>query len=182
MKQALLIIDIQNDYFKGGAMELIGSEEAAEEAALMINHFRNEGKTIVFIQHIASEQASFFRPNTEGVLLHRSVKPQQGERILQKSYPNSFRDTDLNSLLQKEGIDELVICGMMTHMCVDTSTRAAYDLGFNCTLIGNACATKSLTFKEQIVDSRDVQTSYLAAIDGTFAQVMDAKDYILSIK
>lgn len=171
MKQALLIIDIQNDYFNGGAMELVGSKEASHQAALLIETFRQQEKQLIFLQHIASEQASFFRPNSKGVLIHSSVKPLKTEWVIQKSYPNSFRDTELLSLLQKEGIQELIICGMMTHMCVDTTVRAAYDLGFSCILIGEACATKDLEFEGKTVTSKEVQMAYLGAIDGTFAQV-----------
>lgn len=178
MKQVLLIIDIQNDYFKGGAMELAGAEEAALQAAQLMGKFRSEDKPIIFMQHMASEQASFFKPNTLGVNIHQSVAPQQGDMILQKSYPNSFRDTELLALLRKAGIQELIICGMMTHMCVDTTVRAAFDLGFSCKLIGDACATKSLEYDGRSVDSKEVQTSYLAAIDGTFAEVLNTKVFL----
>lgn len=178
MKQALLIIDIQNDYFKGGAMELAGAEEAALQAALLIGKIRRDDQPIIFMQHIASEQASFFKPNTFGVNIHQSVEPQKGDVVLQKSYPNSFRDTELLALLRKGGIQELIICGMMTHMCVDTTVRAAYDLGFSCKLIGDACATKTLEYAGRSVDSKEVQASYLAAIDGTFAEVLNTKVFL----
>jgi len=178
MKQALLIIDIQNDYFQGGAMELAGAEEAAQQAILLIESFRSDEKPIVFMQHIASEEASFFKPHTHGVHIHQSVEPQKGDVVLQKSYPNSFRDTALLTLLRKGGIQELIICGMMTHMCVDTTVRAAYDLGFSCKLIGDACATKTLEYEGRSVDSKEVQASYLAAIDGTFAEVLNTKVFL----
>jgi len=181
MKQALLIIDIQNDYFQGGAMELVGTQEAAHQAALIIDKFREQGKQLIYMQHIASEQASFFRPNTVGVGIHSNIKPLETEMVIQKSYPNSFRDTELLALLQKEGILELVICGMMTHMCVDSTVRAAYDLGFNCKLIGDACATKALEFEGRRVNAEDVQASYLAAIDGTFAEVLSVESFLLGI-
>ena len=177
-KTALLIIDIQNDYFKYGAMELVGAEEAAQNANKIIAEFRKKNMPIVFVQHIASKQASFFRPNTNGVEIYKSIAPMVKEPIFQKNYPNSFRETELLSYLKEQNIHKLVICGMMTHMCVDTSVRAAFDLGFENLLIGDACATKDLEYDGEIVEAKEVQISYLAGLHGTFAQVVSTKEYI----
>lgn len=177
-KTALLIIDIQNDYFKNGDMELVRAEEAAQNAAILLSAFREKKLPILFVQHIASEQASFFRPNTEGVEINKSITPKAEEPIFKKNYPNSFRETELLSYLKKHNISKLVICGMMTHMCVDTTVRAAYDLGFENLMIGDACATKDLEFGGEIVAAKEVQISYLAGIHGTFAQVISTEEYI----
>ena len=178
VKTALLIIDIQNDYFKDGAMELLGAEEAAQNAARLIANFRMKQMPILFVQHIASEQASFFRPNTVGVKINNRISPNAEDSIFQKKYPNSLRETELLSYLKKYHIHKLVICGMMTHMCVDTTVRAAFDLGFENILIGDACATKDLEFGGQKVAAKEVQISYLAGIHGTFAQVISTEEYI----
>ena len=172
MNQALLIIDIQNDYFPGGAMELVGSDAAASKAATLISAFRAKNRPVIHVQHVAVQpNATFFRPGTEGADIHHSVSPQSGEIVVQKNYPNSFRDTSLLQHLRDLKVDSLVIAGMMTHMCVDTTTRAAADLGFNCVLAHDACATRDLMFGDKNVSAEDVQTSYIAAIDGTFASV-----------
>lgn len=92
--------------------------------------------------------------------------------MMVKHFPNSFRDTPLLSHLQTQHIDQLVIAGMMTHMCVDTTVRAAFDLGFTCTLAQDACATRSLTFHGQAVSAQQVQLAYLAALNGLFARVL----------
>ncbi len=179
MSKALLIIDIQNDYFPDGAMELVGSENAAINAKQIINVFRNKFFPVIYIQHISNyDGASFFLPNTKGVEINETVLPLPEEKIIKKNYPNSFRDTELLNYLNQNKIKELIICGMMTHMCVDTSVRAAYDLGFSCTLIGDACATKNLKYKSNEVMAMDVQTAYLAAIDGTFAKVTILNEFI----
>ena len=178
VKTALLIIDIQNDYFKDGAMELLGAEEAAQNAARLIANFRMKQMPILFVQHIASEQASFFRPNTVGVEINNRISPNAEDSIFQKKYPNSLRETELLSYLKKYHIHKLEICGMMTHMCVDTTVRAAFDLGFENILIGDACATKDLEFGGQKVAAKEVQISYLAGIHGTFAQVISTEEYI----
>jgi nicotinamidase-related amidase len=89
-----------------------------------------------------------------------------------KHYPNSFRETILLSELQTRGIKEVTIVGMMTHMCIDTTVRAANDLGFSVTVIAEACATKDLTFGDRTVAAADVQAAYLSALDGSFANVV----------
>ncbi len=178
MSKALLIIDIQNDYFKGGAMELHGSEEASIAAKSIIEKFRADSRLIVFMQHIGNSNSSFFKPNTIGVEIHNSVLPLDNELIITKHFPNSFRDTNLLATLKTQNIKELIICGMMTHMCVDTTVRAAHDLGFDNIVIDDACATKTQEFRSDIVTPVNVQTAYMAAIDGTFAQVINSHDYL----
>ncbi|NQV15967.1 cysteine hydrolase [bacterium] len=179
MNTALLIIDIQNDYFLGGAMELVGALKAAENAQQIIERFRSTGQPLVFIQHIAREsQAAFFLADTDGVKIHENVQPAPDETVIVKHYPNSFRETRLLDFLKENEIMDLVICGMMTHMCVDTTTRAAADLGFNCTLIGDACATLDLEYNNRTVASQDVQTAYLSALNGTLARVLTTQEYL----
>ncbi len=175
MKQALLLIDIQNDYFPGGAMELAGSPEAAAQAAGLLAAFRRRSLPVIHVQHLADRPgATFFLPGTAGAGLHRSVPPLPGEPVFQKHFPNAFRDTPLLRHLREAGITRLVIAGMMTHMCIDTSTRAAADLGFECVLAGDACATRALAFGGTTVPAEQVQAAFLAALDGTFAQVATA--------
>ena len=179
MNKALIIIDIQNDYFHNGSMELVESEQASVNAKAIIDRFREEKLPVIFIQHIANHPgATFFIRSTHGVKIHNNVIPVGNEKVITKHYPNSFRETELLSHLNDNNISDLIICGMMTHMCVDTTVRAAYDLGFNNTLIGDACATKDLAFNSKVVQSHDVQTSFLAALHGTFANVINSNDYL----
>jgi nicotinamidase-related amidase len=173
MKQALVLVDIQNDYFPGGAMELVGSTEVALRAGKLLRLFRQKSLPIIHTRHVATRpEAPFFRPDTPGVAIHASVAPLAGETVLEKHFPNSFRQTPLLEHLQQHGITQLIIAGMMTHMCIDTTTRAAADLGFQCILAHDACATKSLIFGEVTVAAPQVQAAYLAALDGLFARVL----------
>jgi nicotinamidase-related amidase len=177
MTQALLLIDIQNDYFPGGAMELVGSSEAGQKARKLLHAFREAGRPIIHIQHVSTRPgATFFLPGTSGVEIHSSVTPLPGEPVFQKHFPNSFRETPLLNHLWEEGLTELVIAGMMTHMCIDTTTRAAADLGFACRLAHDACATKALTWGGETVAAPQVHTAFLAALDGSFAQVLSVND------
>ncbi|MHB8909701.1 MAG: cysteine hydrolase family protein [Syntrophales bacterium] len=177
MTKALLLIDIQNDYFPGGAMELVNSSLAVVQAGKLLQAFRQRVLPIVHMQHVSvSPGATFFLPDTVGVQIHESVAPVAGETVFQKNYPNSFRETPLLGHLRDRQISELVIAGMMTHMCVDSTTRVAADLGFQCVLAHDACATKALSFDGAAVSAEDVQRAFLAALNGLFARVLSAEE------
>lgn len=177
MNTALLIVDIQNDYFPGGAMELVGSEEAGRAAGRLLQAFRSKGRPVVHVQHISTRPgATFFLPGTRGAGIHDCVAPAQGESLVQKHFPNSFRETPLLELLRERRIGRLVIAGMMTHMCIDTTARAAADLGFECLLAHDGCATRDLSFGGQTVAAQVVHTAFLAALNGAFAKVQSADE------
>ncbi|HBZ67240.1 MAG TPA: cysteine hydrolase [Bacteroidales bacterium] len=179
MKKALILVDIQNDYFENGKMTLSGSNEAGENAHRILEQFRAEGETIIHIRHIAMQPgATFFIPDTKGAEIHACVKPQEHEKVVVKYFPNSFRDTGLLDILKEKNITDLVICGMMTHMCIDATTRAAKDFGFNITLIGDACATMDQEYEGQNVKAEDVQKSFLAALSFFYAGVTTTKKYL----
>lgn len=182
MNTALLLIDIQNDYFEGGAMTLAGSLTAGENARKVLEHFRQQQLPIVHIQHLATRPgASFFVPGTEGCMIHSQVAPLPSEHVAVKHYPNSFRETDLMGYLQSRDIDQLVICGMMTHMCIDATTRAAKDLGYDCILIGDACATKDLEIDGKKTHAQDVHNSFLAALSYYYAAVKTTDDFLSNL-
>jgi nicotinamidase-related amidase len=179
VKTALILIDIQNDYFDNGSMPLVGSDKASDNARLILNVFRSAGLPVIHIQHIAtSPAATFFLPDTRGSEIHDNVKPSGNEKVIVKHYPNSFRETELLEYLKSKNITDLVICGMMTHMCVDATTRAAKDLGFNIILIGDACATRDLELNGQIIQAEKVHQSFLAALNSFYANVMTTQQYL----
>jgi nicotinamidase-related amidase len=184
MKTALLIIDIQNDYFPGGKMELIGSVEASLMAAKLLDYFRKSGLPVVHVQHLSVREGStFFIPGTSGVEIHANVSPVSGEKVIQKYFPNSFRDTGLAEYLKENEIDKLVICGMMTHMCIDTTTRAAFDLGFTCLLASDACATRDLQgIDGRIISSDQVHHAFIAALGMVFAKAAPTDEILDLIK
>jgi nicotinamidase-related amidase len=178
MTTALLIIDIQNDYFPGGAMALEGPEAAAAQAAKLLAAFRAKKLPVFHAQHISVRPgATFFIPGTPGAEIHASVKPLPGETVFQKNFPNCFRETKLLEQLRAKDVKQLTIAGMMTHMCVDTTTRAAADLGFACLLAHDACATKELAFNGVKVPAAQVQLSYMAGLNGLFAKVQPASEF-----
>jgi len=179
MKKALLLIDLQNDYFNNGAMPLENATKACENAKSILDRFREESLHVIHIQHISNRpDATFFLPHSEGVKIHKTVSPLPNEMVFKKHYPNSFRETGLLKYLTKEKIQELVICGMMTHMCVDATVRAAKDFGYTITLIGDACATKNLEYNSQLINARDVHFSFLAALSYFYSTVQTSKAFL----
>lgn len=177
--RALIIIDIQNDYFENGKAELVGSEKASENAKYILEKFRKENLPIIHIQHLSTRaDATFFIPETKGAEIHENVKPLSNEKIITKHFPNSFRETKLLEYLQSNHITDLVIVGMMTHMCVDATTRAAKDFGFNCTVIGDACATKDLEINGEKVKAEEVQKSFLSALNYFYSNVITTENYL----
>ena len=182
MNNCLILVDLQNDYFPGGNMELVGIEEAAVNAQILLTEFRKAKLPVIHIQHISARPgATFFLPETEGARIHQMVTPQEDETIVVKNFPNSFRGTSLLEMLKKEKIDNLVICGAMSHMCIDATTRAAFDLGFNCVVADDACATKDLMFKGKTIKASDVHASFMAALAVPYAKVISTKEVIESI-
>ncbi len=176
--KALLLIDIQNDYFPGGALPLHGTEKAASNARRLLDKFRDGKMPVIFIKHISARpEATFFLPGTNGVEIHETVAPAGNEVVIEKHFPNSFRDTGLDVYLKSNRIDELVVCGMMTHMCVDATVRAAKDIGYKCTLVGDACATKDLTLNGETVKAEHVHKAFLAALNYYFASVVSTDEY-----
>lgn len=179
MKTALLVIDMQNDYFPGGRMELEGTHSAAGNVKMLLGRFRTNGDPIVFMQHISlNEKSGFFLADTDGIDIHESVWPQNGEVVMQKHFPNSFRGTDLLEYLKRRDIERLVICGAMSHMCVDATTRAAVDHGFHCTVVEDACATMSLKFKDEEIPAGNVHGTIMAALKGSYADITDTGNFL----
>jgi len=178
-KKALIIIDIQNDYFEGGANPLVNSWEASLNTKRILEVFRKNKLPVIHIQHLSVRPgSSFFIPDTVGSEIHKHVFPVDGEKIIIKNYPNAFRDTELLDQLRSNSITELVICGMMTHMCVDATVRAAKDFGFNCFVIGDASATKDLEIQNNEIPAKQVHYAFLAALDYFYSTVKNTEEYI----
>ena len=166
-KSALLLIDIQNFYFPGGKLPLVEPEKAAQNAAKLLDWFRNEKFLVIHVRH-----------NSEpGGTINDIVKPLPGENIFSKDAVSCFVGTNLLDYLKSNKIDTLVICGMQTHMCVEAATRAASDYGFKCILIHDACATKDLKYGDRLIKAEDVHYSTLATLKN-YATVESTKEFL----
>ena len=177
--KAVIVVDIQNDYFPGGLWTLSKVEAAAAKAAQVIAAFRESGELVVHIRHeFTSPDAPFFRPGSEGAHLHASVINAPGEPVVLKHYINSFRETELKAVLDKHGVDEVVVVGNMSHMCVDGITRAAVDFGYRTTVLHDACATLDLEFDGVKVPAAQVHAAFMAALSFGYAPVISTAEYL----
>ena len=165
---ALLIIDVQDFYFPGGGYEIVNPEAASGNAAKLLKKFRDEGRLVIHIRHNVKS----------GGEIHASVRPLKDEMIISKNHANSFKDTELLEFLKINEIEGLVICGMMTHMCVEAATRAACDYGFDCIVVHDACATRALTFNEIETSAEDVHNATLSALSGSYAKIIDTETFL----
>jgi len=166
--RALIIIDIQEFYFPGGDAELVNPEDAGENAGKVLELFRKNKELIIHVRHN-------YEPGGE---IHKSVAPKKDEKVISKDYANSFRETDLDKFLKDNGIEELVITGMQTHMCVEATTRAGADLGYKCTVVSDACTTRDLTFNEKRISWNDVHYSTLSTLQGGYARITTTEEFI----
>jgi nicotinamidase-related amidase len=178
MARALLLIDLQNDYFAGGSLPLVGIDAAAAQAARALAAFREAGETVIHIRHDSLRPgAIFFLPGTPGAEIHASVAPLADEPVIVKHFPNAFRDTGLKVQLDVAGIDEVVVAGAMSHMCIDGSVRAAADAGYRCTVLADACATRDLDFAGRKVVAADVHAAFMAGLAGVYARVLPTEEF-----
>jgi nicotinamidase-related amidase len=164
----LLLIDIQNFYFPGGRMELVEPEKASMNAQALLQKFRKSENLVVHVRHN-------YEPGGE---IHPNVKPAAGEKVIPKDHANAFKDTDLLPYLRDHRVKTLVICGMMTHMCVEAAVRAAHDYDFTVYVVHDACTTRALKFSETVVSAQDVHLSTLSALSGSYARVVDTKSLL----
>jgi nicotinamidase-related amidase len=164
---ALILIDIQNFYFPGGSLPLVNPGEAAQKAAALLTWFRENKKLVVHIGHLSKTGADF----------SDLVKPLSGEKVIMKKEVNAFLNTDLDQYLRENQIRKLILCGMQTHMCLEGATRAAHDLGYQCTVAGDACATRDLTWEGITVKAADVHASTLATLK-SYAKVSTVNEIV----
>jgi nicotinamidase-related amidase len=177
MSRALVIIDIQRDYFPGGAYPLVGPEVAAANAKRVLEAFRDNGEPIVHLQHVwDAPDATFMRPGTDGIEIHADVAPEDDETVLRKTEPNGFVGTALERELRGHGVEEVVVAGMMSSMCVDATVRAAVDLGFTATVVHDACAAPDLEFAGEAIPGATVHGAFMAALGDGYARLVRADE------
>ena len=175
---ALIVVDIQNDYFPGGKWPLVGADAAADNAVKVIQAARDAGDLVVFIRHESGADAPFFTPGSEGARLHPKVLNLEREPVVLKHFPNSFRETGLQALLKDKGIEHLVIIGSMSHMCIDATTRAAADFGYKVKVIHDACASRDLEFNDSVVPAAQVHAAFMSALGFAYAEVISTQAHL----
>ena len=166
-EKALLLIDIQEFYFAEGKNRLKNPEEAAEKAGLLLKKSREEGIEIIHIKHKSKSLSE----------INKRVQPLETEKVFEKTEVSCFNGTELQSYLKSKNVKEIIICGMMTHMCVEAATRAGYDLGYKITLVSDACTTRNLKYGKEVIKAKDVHNSTLATLRA-YAKIIDTETFL----
>lgn len=178
-KQAILVIDLQNEYLPTGKLPLVGIEDASDNAEKIIAHARKNNIQVIHVQHIfAHGEMPVFEPGSNGIEIQKTVAPINDEVIVVKNYVNSFLHTNLKQILDDNKIEDLVIIGAMSHMCVDAAVRAASDFGYKVKVIHDACATFDLEFNGLKVPAAYAHATLMAAFEFAYATVISTNDYI----
>lgn len=170
-ESALVIVDAQNTY-RGGVMQLVGVEPALDECARLLARARALKTPVIHIQH-DSGPGSPYDVRAEIGAIADKVAPQAGEPVVIKNYPNSFIGTDLDALLKAKEVRNLVVVGFMTHMCINSTARGAFNLGYAVTVPAAATATRALPAPDGgVVGAEALQAAALAALGDLFAVVV----------
>ncbi len=177
-EKALVLIDIQNEYFAGGGLPLVGPEEAARAARVALDAARQAGILVVHVRHENADPAApRFRAGSRGAEIRELLAPLPGEAVITKRRVDSFAGTGLEALLRERGVREIAVAGMMTHMCVDAFLRSATALGFPCSLLTDATATRELEWGGKKVSAEDVKAAFYAAFAFFGARMPTAADW-----
>ncbi|PWR21040.1 cysteine hydrolase family protein [Zavarzinia compransoris] len=178
-KRALIVVDIQNDYFPGGRWTLDGMDQAGANAAAVIAAARAAGDKVIFIAHeFPSADAPFFAPGTEGAKLHPVVGVRADDTVIVKHAVNSFQGTNLKDVLDAAGVEDVTVIGAMSHMCIDAATRAAADFGYKVTVVHDACATRDLDFAGTVVPAASAHAAFMSALGFAYASLVSTADYV----
>jgi nicotinamidase-related amidase len=173
----LLVVDVQNDYFVGGAHPLVGPDAAAAVVGRALNTFRAAGQPVLFVRHQWNDaDAPYLRAGSFGGEIHNSVRPTAGEPVVDKEFPNAFLGTDLTDRIAASGLERLVVVGMMTNMCIDATVREAVDRELDTVLVEDGCAASDLTWGDRTVDGATVHTAFVAALADAGATVVTGDD------
>lgn len=178
-KRAIIVVDLQNEYLSTGKLPLVGLEPALDNAAQIIAEARAKGDVLIHVRHEMTQPgAPVFVPGSDAVQIIPAVVPAEGEKVLVKNYPNSFRDTQLKQVLDEQGVKDLVVIGAMSHMCVEATTRAAADFGYAVTVVHDACATMDLAFGAVKVPAAQVHATAMAALSFAYASLASTDEYL----
>ncbi|WP_207460391.1 cysteine hydrolase family protein [Azospirillum sp. SYSU D00513] len=178
-KRAIVVVDLQNDYWPSGKWPLKGIEEAAANAAKVIGKARDEGDILIHVRHeFTTPDAPFFVPGTEGARINPLVQPAGTETVILKNHPNSFRETGLKQMLDEQAVEEVVVVGAMSHMCIAATARAAADFGYDTVVVHDACATRDVEFDGTTVPASQVHSANMAALAFAYGKVIGTNEFL----
>ena len=173
---ALIVIDAQEEY-RSGQLKLVGLDDALGNIGRLLAHWRDEGGTVIHVQHQAT---GLFDPSGPYAAIIGDVAPTKDEAIVTKSVPSSFGNTNLEALLTEAGIKHVVLAGFMTHVCVSTTARVANEKQYGVTVIADATGTRDLpdALSGSVIPAADLHRGELAMLADTFAKVVTTQDVL----
>ncbi|SFC92886.1 cysteine hydrolase family protein [Pseudoalteromonas denitrificans] len=178
-RTALVLVDLQNDYFESGRFELENINSAANKAKLLLENFREQALPVIHIQHIFKDsKAAFFTPNSPGIEIHSSVKPLKNEVVIVKHQIDSFINTPFEQSLIELGIQKLIIVGAMAQACVQTICRSATNKGYECEVIEDAIAAPKLTYNEHQFTGDEIVAANLLSLSFGGATINTSETYL----
>lgn len=174
----LILIDIQRGLDDPGYGRR-NNPDAEANAARLLERWRGSGRPLVHVQHLSTSPASPLRPGQEGVEIKPVVAPIAGERVITKRVNCAFIGTDLEAQLRRDGATPLVIVGLTTNHCVETTTRVAGDLGFSPILVSDAAATFDRTGPDgRLWPAETIHAVTLTSLNGEFAEIATTEDIL----
>jgi nicotinamidase-related amidase len=177
-KQAIIVVDLQNDYLASGSWPLVDIDVAVKNAVRVIDDGRAKGMPVIHVRHESPEGSPFFVVGTPGAEIIPAVTPRVGEQVVVKHFPNAFRGTDLKAKLEAQGIEGVVIVGAMSHMCIDATARAAADYGLKVTVVEDAATTREAEFDGTTVPADQVHAAFMSALSFAYGKVIRADEYL----
>ena len=178
-KCALVLIDYQNEYVDGAMPLGDAGTKAIENAQRLLDKARQQDVPVFHITHHGPENGNVFDPLSANVEIVEQLQPQDGEAVITKQNPNAFHDTQLQSMISSASRQQIIFTGFMSHMCVSSSVRAAFDLGFDSFVCHDACATRNLpSTKQETISAEVMHDTAMAALQDRFSALMTTDELV----
>ncbi|WP_024953514.1 cysteine hydrolase family protein [Sulfurospirillum arcachonense] len=183
MKRALIVVDVQNEYFSGGALPISYPPNSFEHIKTAIKEAQQTNTFIIFVQHTALKaDAKAFVRESHNWEFHDDIKQIKPDLYIEKNHASSFIGTDLNWRLRSLGIDTVAIVGYMTQNCCDATARDASQLGFNVEFLSDANGTLDFKNEAGAVSAEELHRSFLVAQEFGFSRVLTLNEWKNLIK
>jgi nicotinamidase-related amidase len=171
--EALIVIDVQNGMFSDPDNPVFRGDHLISVIKRLIRYFRNQKIPIIYIQHNGAS-GSPLEKSSDGWKIRQEIKPKNSDIVIQKNTPNSFLDTDLKSILNELKAQDLIICGLQSELCIDTTCRQAKAFGYNVTLVKDAHST----FNTELLPAEKIWAHHNSVLGDWFVTVKESSEII----
>jgi nicotinamidase-related amidase len=152
MTTALLVIDVQESFRRRDTWAAVSNPDIVDDVDALVRAARRRGELVVWVLHAEPGSGGVFDPDSGHVRLVDGLVPQEGEPVLTKTSRNAFTTTNLQQLLTERGVREVVVSGIQTEQCCETTARLAADLGYEVTFVTDATATFPIAHRDAPLD------------------------------